>query len=139
MRRLVWFVFIINLLPMHLHANSQIPLLEVKGPTVIAFFPPVTRDQINKDADLNETLSDFQHHFQSAKPTLENAWIKVHEIYAKSFNVKLQAATTTFKPKNASAGYYLVMPGKKPKIHYGVVTDLDLPYIAADYFGKKII
>jgi hypothetical protein len=139
MRRLVLFVFIINLLPAYLQADSQIPILEIKGPTVIAFFSPVTKDELNKDADLNESLSDFQHHLQGAKLTLEKAEIKVHEIYAKSFTVKLPTSTTTFKPKDADVGYYFIMPGKKPKIQYGVVTDVDLLYIASDYFGKKII
>ena len=139
MRRLVLFVFIINLLPVYLHAASQIPILEVKGPTVIAFFSPVTIDELNKDADLNESLSDFQHHLHGAKSTLENSGIKVHEIYAKLFTVKLPTWTTTFKPKDADVGYYFIMPGKKPKIQYGVMTDIDLLHIASDYFGKKII
>jgi hypothetical protein len=129
----------LNLLPAYLHADSQIPTLEVKGPTVIAFFRPVTKDQLNRDTDLNESLSDFQHHLQGAKPTLENAGIKIHEIYTKSFTLKLPASTTTFKPKDAYVGYYFIMPGKNPKIQYGVMTDIDLLYIASDYFGKKII
>ena len=139
MHRLVWFVFIINLFPAYLHADSKIPILEVKGPTVIAFFRPVTKDQLNKDTDLNESLSDFQHHLRGAKPALENAGITVHAIYAKSFTVKLPASTTTFKPVDANVGYYFIMPGKKPMIQYGVMTDIDLLYVASDYFGKKII
>jgi hypothetical protein len=139
MRRLILFLLVIYLFPVSIHAASQIQIFEVKGPTVIAFFGPVTNDKLDKDADLNESLSDFQYHLQGAKPRLEAAGIKVHEIYAKSFTVKLADSTTTFKPKNAGVGYYFIMPGKKPKIQYGVTTDIDVLYIASDYFGKKII
>ena len=139
MRRFVLFLFVISLLPAYLHANSKNPILEVKGPAIIAFFSPVTKDELNRDAEQNESLSDFQHHLQGAKPTLEKAGIKVHEIYAKSFTVKTPTSTTIFKPKDTDVGYYFIMPGKKPRVEYGVMTDVDLLYIASDYFGKKII
>jgi hypothetical protein len=32
-------------------------------------------------------------------------------------------------------GYYFIAPGKKPRIEYGVVTDIDLLQIATEYFG----
>ena len=139
MRRLILFLLIIYLLPVSVHAGSQIPTIEVKGPTVIAFFGPVTKDELNKDADLNESLSDFQYHLHGAKPRLEEAGIKVHEIYTKSFTVKSLTSMTTFKPKDTDVGYYFITPGKKPKIEYGVMTGVDLLYIANEYFGKKII
>ena len=69
MRRLILFLLIIYLLPVSVHAGSQIPTIEVKGPTVIAFFGPVTKDELNKDADLNESLSDFQYHLHGATQT----------------------------------------------------------------------
>jgi hypothetical protein len=138
MRRLVLFMLVINIMPVYLYAGTPLPILEIKGSTVIAFFGPVTQDEIAKDADLNESLSDFQYHLHSAKSRLEEAGVTVYELYANSFSMKLLKSTTTFKPKNANVGYYFIMPGEKPKIQYGVMSDVDLLYIANEYFGKKI-
>jgi hypothetical protein len=40
----------------------------------------------------------------------------------------------TFRPAKG-VGYYLVEPGKKPRIEYGVMTDADLLRVANEYFG----
>jgi len=139
MRQLVLLIFILNLFPSYLQAGSQIPVFEVKKPTVIAFFHPVTDDELNSNAGLNEVLSDFQYHLRGARVRLEEAGITVHEIYTRSFTVKLPTSTTIFKPTGDAVGYYLIVPGKNPKIVYGVMTDSDLLFIANKYFGKKII
>jgi hypothetical protein len=55
-------------------------------------------------------------------------------LYARSFRIRSGTGTTTFRPK-ADVGYYLVEPGKKPQIEYGVLTDSDLLLIARRYFG----
>ncbi len=139
MRRIILSMLVIYLLPVFVHASSQNPIVEVKAPTVIAFFGPVTKDELDKDDELNESLSDFQHHLHEATPTLEKAGIKVHELYTKSFTLKLATSTITFRPKDTDVGYYFIMPGKKPKVQYGVMTDVDLLSIASDYFGKKLL
>ncbi len=139
MRRIILSLLVIYLLPVSLNAGPKIPIVVVKGPSVIAFFSPVTEADLNKDDEANEALSDFQYYLQGAKPRLEKAGIKVHELYAKSFTVKLPSSTTTFKPQETEVGYYFISPGKKPRIQYGVMTDVDLLDVATEYFGKKIM
>lgn len=41
-----------------------------------------------------------------------------------------------FTPTKEKVGYYLISPGKKPRIEYGVMTDTDLLQVAKDYFGS---
>ena len=41
-------------------AGDEQPIIPVNGPTVVAFFPPVTEAELEKDPDANETLADFQ-------------------------------------------------------------------------------
>jgi hypothetical protein len=40
-------------------AAEKQPIVVVAGPTIVAFFP-VTKTELQKDADTNEALDDFQ-------------------------------------------------------------------------------
>jgi hypothetical protein len=48
---------------------------------------------------------------------------------------RMGKAATTFKPTKVDVGYYLVAPGRKPRVEYGVMTDADLLQVADEYFG----
>jgi hypothetical protein len=107
----------------------------VHGPTIVAFFPPVTKTELQKDPDANEALADFQVYANSVREPLKKSGIEFHEIYAHSFQVHRGNTVTTFRPSKAQVGYYFVVPGKKPRIEYGVMTDVGLLEIAHEYFG----
>ena len=110
------------------------PISEVRRPSIVAFFPPVSAAEL-KDGETNESLSDFQFYAGRVQPPLMNAGIDFHEIYSHSFSIRLGTTTTTFHPKKVDVGYYFVAPGKKPHIEYGVMTDADLLLVADRYFG----
>jgi hypothetical protein len=38
--------------------------------------------------------------------------------------MRVGAKVTTFRPGDVKVGYYYIAPGKKPRIEYGVATDL---------------
>ncbi len=118
-------------------AAENPPLVEAEGRTIVAFFPPVSDAELQKDADTNEALSDFRLYATHVREPLKNAGIEFHELYAHSFRVRVGKAVTTFRPAKADIGYYLVVPGKKPRIEYGVLTDTDLLRVANDYFGTQ--
>ena len=107
----------------------------VRGPTVIAFFAPVTTAQLNKNADLNDAYSDFLLYASQARDRFKKRGIAFHQTVGQSFRVQDGQAITTFSTRN-SAGYYLVAPGRKPEIHHGVMTDDDLLTVARSYFSK---
>jgi hypothetical protein len=111
------------------------PIIAVRGPTVVAFFESVSQAQLDKDPDTSEALADFQLYARSVREPFRKAGIEFHELYAHSFQLRAGKRLTTFRPAKVKVGYYLVAPGRKPRIEYGVMTDADLLKAAKEYFG----
>jgi len=111
-------------------------LIEVRGPTIIAFFPPVSDAELSKDPDTNESLSDFQLYAAQVRKPLQQKGINFKVVYAHQFTIRLGKAITIVTPQKAQVGYYLFRPRKEPRIEYGVMTDLDLIHVADEYFGN---
>ena len=57
------------------------------------------------------------------------------EVYTRSFRVTVSGKTSTFRPGAAGVGYYFVAPRKKPRVKYGVNTDIGIIAVAKEYFG----
>lgn len=114
-------------------SSAKQPLIVVRKPTVIAFFEHVTEKQLEEEPDTNEALSDFQVYVSSVREPLRKRGIEFHEVDAKSFRLRIGSTITTFHGK-MDVGYYLIAPGKKPRIEYGVMTDTDLLDLASKYF-----
>jgi hypothetical protein len=112
------------------------PVIVVHGPTIVAFFAPATKSE--NSADGNESLADFRFYAKNVRKPLKNAGIAFHELYANSFRLQDGKKLTTFDPGKVDVGYYLIAPGKKPRIEYGVLTDSDLLQMAKEYFGLSI-
>jgi hypothetical protein len=115
-------------------AAEKQPLIIVRGPTVVAF-APITEVELEKDPDANEALADFQFYAKRVREPLRQAGIEFHELYTHSFRLRVGKTLATFRPVKADIGYYIVVPGKKPRIEYGVMTDNDLLGVAKEYFG----
>jgi hypothetical protein len=113
---------------------AEQPTFVVRGPTIIGFFAPLTKEDL-KDGG-NETLSDFQYYSAAVRTPLREAGIEFHEVYARSFRVQLGTKWTTFRFAKNQLGYYFIAPGKKPRVEYGVETDLKA--LAANYFGVAV-
>ena len=116
-------------------AAEKQPVIVVRGPTVVAFFEPVPNAQLGKNPDASEALADFQFYARNVREPFRKAGIEFHEVYAHSFRLREGKRLTTFRPGKADVGYYLIAPGKKPRIEYGVMTDADLMQLAQEYFG----
>jgi hypothetical protein len=117
-------------------AAEKPPNVVVAGPTIVAFFP-TTKAEGRKDADANEALADFQFYAAKVREPLKKVGIEFQEVYAQSFRVRIGQGTTLFRPANGNVGYYLIVPGKKPRIEYGVLTNNDLLQVANEYFGTS--
>jgi hypothetical protein len=118
-------------------AAENPPLVVAEGRTIVGFFPPVNDAELQKDADTNEALADFQLYATHVREPLKNAGIEFRELHTRSFRVRVGKVVTTFRPAKADVGYYFVVPGKKPRVEYGVMTDVDLLHVANDYFGTQ--
>ena len=127
----------VDLQPSPILAAEKQPIVVVQGPTVVAFFPPTSDAELEKDADANEALDDFQFYASRVRGPLKTAGIHFHELYTHSFLVRIGKVSTTFRPAKVKVGYYFVVPGKKPRIEYGVMTDADLLQVANEYFGLR--
>src|ERR1700688_2288035 len=125
---------VLFLLDRSLVAAQKPEVIVVDRPTVVAFFPPVTDAEMDKDPDTNEVLSDFQLYAREARKRLEAAGIQFREIYATSFEVQVHGKATAFRPNKIKVGYYCVAPDKSPRIQYGVMTDVDILRVATEYF-----
>jgi hypothetical protein len=115
-------------------AAEKPPVVVVAGPTIVAFFP-VTKTAVQKDADTNEALADFQFYAKQVREPLKKTGIEFQEVYAQSFRVRIGQEATVFRSAKGNVGYYLIVPGKKPRIEYGVMTNTDLLQVANEYFG----
>jgi hypothetical protein len=111
-------------------------VVTVSGPTVIAFFPPMTQAELAKDPDSAESLADFRDYVARARPRLHDAQIDFDVIYASSFAVKSGSKIKSFHPKK-DVGYYFVEPGRPPRIEYGVMTDWDILNVSREYFRRE--
>jgi hypothetical protein len=111
--------------------------MEINGPTVIAFFPEVSKTD-RKDSDADESLSEFQLYAASARQRLEGEGVNLQEVFTRSFEIVLDGRSTTFRPSKATPGYYFATPGKKPRIEYGVMSDTDILRVAHEYFGAAV-
>ena len=119
-------------------ARDEVPVVEVKGPTLIAFFYPVTDAELDNSPDTNEALGDFQEYASRIRQPLTNAGIEFQVLFAHAFQTRIAQKTTTFRPRKVDVGYYFIAPGKKPRVEYGVNTDDGLKEIATQYFGIPV-
>jgi len=111
------------------------PVVVVRGPTVVAFFEPVMGTDLENDADTNEVLADFQLYTTQVQGPLKRRGVEFQVLYERSFRMREGGKVATFRPGKVKVGYYLVAPGKRPRIEYGVMTDVDLLQLTDKYFG----
>ncbi len=121
-----------------LHVLAAEWAIVVKRPTVIAFIEPVSDKELENSPDTSETPGDFQEYVSRSKAPLTRAGIDFHVVYARAFRVRDGRHTTTFRTGRLGVGYYLVGPGRWPRIEHGVMTDDDLFSVVRDYFGISV-
>ena len=139
MRRSLGPVLLLLLgLPIGVGQETPIPTFVIERPTAIAYFPPMTDAELEKDPDMNDALGDFQLYASHAKPHLEKAGIDFEVASATEFKVKNGGVVRTYKTGKASVGYYFVAPGKEPHVEEGVMTDRDILDVARKQFQLTI-
>jgi hypothetical protein len=109
--------------------------IDVTGPTIVAFFEPMTAAELKEDPDANEALSDFQFYAGKVRQPLAERGITFKEMYALRITIRLGSKTTMIAPNKVKVGYCLAAPGKEPYVQLGVMTDVGLLQVADKYFG----
>jgi hypothetical protein len=102
-------------------------------PSYRCFFPPVTDAEVKKDPDTNESLGRLRFYARQVRKPLRTKGIEFHELYTRSFRVRVGGVVTAVRTRKAEVGYYFIVPGKEPRIEYGVVADADLLQISNRY------
>jgi len=138
MKRLIGFVVFALLWQPAGNVQGTTETYVVQRPMILAFFPPVTDAELEKDSDTNEALGDFQLYAMQAGPRLKKAGIDFEVVSAAKFKIKIGKIVRTFSSGKIGIGYYFVMPGKKPLVRYGVMTDDEIVEVAGKYFGVRI-
>jgi hypothetical protein len=114
------------------------PAFEIQGPTIVAFFPPMTDADLDADPDMNEVLSDFQLYVSAAKGPLQKSGVDFQVATARSFEIRIGTKVRLVQTGRVGIGYYFVALGKKAYVQYGVMTDAEILETAAKYFGIPI-
>lgn len=117
--------------------QQKFPILDVRHPMIVAFFPPVTEAELQRDPSTNETLADFQEYAHRVQEPLRQRGIEFHEVYANRFGLRREKTVVVFTPGKVRVGYYFIAPTKKPRIEYGVKTDDGLLQLTDEYFGTR--
>ncbi len=120
-----------------LRVSLETPRFQITRPTILAFFRPSSHMN-DPDTSANDALSDFQIYLSRAGVPLGRAGIEIHQVYARSFQVQDGTTLTSFQTKKIGIGYYLISPGRKPRVEYGLLSDADLVRVAGEYFQMTI-
>jgi len=123
--------------PMPSGAAQKDPIVEARGPTIVAFFELVTQEDLDKNPDTYEALADFQVYAKQLRDRLTGTGIEFHELYVHSFRLRVGKRLLAVNVSKAGVGYCFVTPGKKPRMEYGVMTDSDALIVAKEYFGSS--
>lgn len=110
----------------------------ITGPTLIIFSPDVSAEEFETDQDYIEVSGDFEWHTGQARAALERLGATVHTRPGNAVRIRVgdQVRRLAVEAHRPRFGYWLVAPGREPKVLHGVYTDVDLMQEAREYFGR---
>jgi pimeloyl-ACP methyl ester carboxylesterase len=114
-------------------------IVEIRRPTLIAFYPTLAQGVIDTSDDLATVLDDFSFHLGSAMDSLQALGFTVLMRPVDSIVVRNQGIEYRFRPaaESADVGYHLVAPRGTPLTLYGVQTSTDLVAQARQFLQRK--
>jgi hypothetical protein len=120
-------------------SNAQAPpVFVIHGPTILAFFHPMTQAEAESGEGDAEALNDFDFYADKVEGPLKKAGVDFREVDVRVFRVRDGKTARRFRTGPIGIGYYFIAPGKEPHIEYGVMTDLDMLAAAHKYFGTAM-
>ena len=111
--------------------------IDVRGPTMVVFWPAQAQAAIDSGGDDATALDDFGFYRASADSALRALGVHMVNIEGSRFHLVSGDRTIEFGVPRDSAplGYYLIAPGRAPTVLYGVQTDVDLVDAARQYLA----
>ncbi len=141
MKRFIWVLLLFIVWAGTGNAQSTtkpVPVFIVHQPTIIAFYPHFTQDELDKGEGDAAAMEDFNYYAYKAEKRLQDAGIDFLPVEARSFRVHVGTKVHYFQGGKIDIGYYFIAPGKDPHIVYGVMTDDDLFDASRKYFKIDI-
>jgi hypothetical protein len=126
------------------HSRPDESAISVKGPVVVAFFPPVTQKQIDSEEGVSEGISHLRYALSDTVKCLKLAGVpvKARLVFSHSILVTQDGKSQRFELPSGgqgSVGAYLFLPGKPPRRVIGESGPSSLafflPEAAAEFFG----
>jgi hypothetical protein len=141
MKRIVWIFLFVAVWAGTGNAQKTtkpVPVFVIHQPTIIAFYPHYTQDELDKGEGDAAAMDDFSFYAYKADKRLHKAEIDFRFVEARSFKVRVETKVHYFQGGKIDIGYYFIAPGKEPHVEYGVMTDEDLFDAARKYFKIAI-
>ncbi|TFG53311.1 MAG: hypothetical protein E4H37_03550 [Gemmatimonadales bacterium] len=112
----------------------------VRGPILVAAFPPMSQNQVEADEPSGRLLHDFQAYLDEVRSELASGGVALYEWYAPELRLASESGTAvyTIAPDTVQVMYYFVEPGRAPCILRGVRTAAELLRAAADCFDLDL-
>jgi hypothetical protein len=109
--------------------------VEVKGPTLVGFYPIRTNEQLERDEGLATALDDFAYHIGTAMDSLYAAGFTVHYRGGDTLWLRTTAARWRFirQADSSDVGYVMTDSARRMVIIYGVRGYVDLIEFAREF------
>lgn len=101
---------------------DPLPVLDVVGPSVIAFWlVPASDSVLDADPGLASALDDQQYYWAGSRAPLEAAGIAALDQPGRTFRLREPGRSWLFAadPDSSEIGYLVVRPGYRPRVLYG--------------------
>ena len=109
--------------------------VDVKGPTLVGFYPVRTNEQLEKDEDLATALDDFAYHIGTAMDSLYAQGFTVHYRGGDTLWLRTPSRRWRFArdADSADVGYLLSDTARNMAVLYGVRGYVDLIEYAHEF------
>lgn len=120
-----------------LPATADTGTVDISGPTLIGFFPRLTRARM-ADSGFAGRLREFQAGLAHLRPGFERAGVAVFEQYTDTLAVREpgRGLQIYVPPGEDGMGYYLAAPGRDPDIIPGFRSERELQEAVWRYFHE---
>jgi hypothetical protein len=119
--------------------SADSTLIVIEGPTLVAFYPPVSQAQVDTSEELATVFDDFSYHLSSAADSLRALGITVRERPVGDIRLVEAGKQRQFRPAKDSAdfGYLYLAPGRAQRVYYSVMSNSDLVETAHEYLEHR--
>lgn len=140
MRLLVLGTFLAAAVVSTWSSGQSTSAIEISGPTIVGFFPPLSESELERNARASEGLAHLRFALSKTSECLSAIQpdIHLHLTAELAFVIADQVVQITLPSEPRNVGAYLLLPGKEPRAVYGAAGPSSLqmlmPNAASEYF-----